>query len=669
MGTNPVTADPSEEFALLYPDDAGANRFTTDFVVCRCSHGTTEQDSVDHLRTVGDNEPMTAVFEVVCSASQTEVEPESVTILSSRRLSPNLRPVRGRFTIATSPNRVTYRGQPMLAYTVTCPPPALDGSFFERSFWEGLTEPASVHVLGLRSDLEIRSYYPHQYLLEVTAPGLRSVKQSTKVEIEMEAFGAERDRLRDQYSNASPAVQQSRRQSAPRRALQATQHGYTEGWVDIHMKSEHQVWSPLVGTLRERTTRRVDADDISVDMAPDAGTEDTTRAQGLANSVSYEVDGAKVEIAAAKVLHGFLEIAYAVEHWSEVLKDIPKFGWYWDLEASFFTGKVGVGWGWREHTTYQAYLWAGLDIDVTLVELQCEIGIGVQALGAKALVFARIKGSIGIKVSGERSGPGDAAELRIGLEAGIEGVLGARMAVPFLFEVEGTAKTELKLDRAALVFSNRDGFSIAGDIKWTGLKGTLKASASAQSKTKEVRPASGVRPHGEIQGNRGSYERSAQWVDPVVLGSFRWPPLIGDGDLTVDEIGRRIETALYGSQWNPLDNVVVEDQRPGFDLQMDQKRVADFIAGGIDARTDIRKDLAAVDRIGQAVYRALRQLAAQPDQRADDELLDIRTSLTWTRFNEFVTHGELGVLLDAERAGGSTGDGGSMPAPGASGNW
>ena len=668
MSTYTVEVGELQDLCLLFPDDPAANQFTTDIVVYRCSHKKDHPSGEKRFRAVGDDDPLTDLFEVVSSTEGwTGTTPDEVLLLCTRRLTLSLSGAHQGYAIEVLPETIEHDGREMYAHKVTCPSPTADEPFLNRAFWQGIARPATARIEGLGRPLELRSYYPHQHLLEIKAPGLLKSKQSNKAEAERAAFGDERERLFEARVARIPTPPPtpgglrtagrdyqraiSARETAGR-SLTAFQTGVQEGWADVTSTTTLQAWNPIRGTLRESVREALDDDAISVDMDPDAGPTMTTRKQSLVDSVTYELNGQKVTLSSiTQLLHGFLAIGYAIRHMSEVLKAVPKVGWYWDLDATFFEGKVAVGWGWREHASHEAYFWAGFDINVTLIEVQLEIGIGVSWASAEALVFSQIKGSIVVKVSGERTAPTDVGELRLGLDAGIAGALGARMKVPFLFEVEGNGSTELKLDRAALVFSDGEGFLMEGDVVWTGLKGTLKASTAAQSKGRDVTPVAGATAVQDASLGQASGEWSAQWVDPVTLGSFRWPSIDTDdeGALTLDAIADRVGTALYGSRLTPFDNVVVEEQRRWFDDRTPMDQVAGYIATRIDSRTDIRKDQASIDRIARSVYQDLRGIANQPDQRADDEWHDLRLSLTWTRLYDYVNNGELDARIDSER--------------------
>ena len=653
------------ELPFLYPDDPDANRFTTDLVVLRCSHEHDHPSGVRKLRSHGDDGSIEGPLHVVSSSTSwpNGVEPDEVLVLTSEPF-PQSRTSRldtpsesdTDWVYEPVPDGVVHAGRQMHAYKLTCASPVIPDSvtFLHRQFWDLLSQGIGVRLLNVTPNLHVQSYYPHQFVLEITAPALRSVKQSNKVEVEINKFGEERDRLRTDYDRGADSPAEARRRqrdasSVSGRAADAANAydaGLAAGWVEEKVTIESANWSPLQGSLRESVDRYSSKTGAGGAPPSRRGTVFSTGSQGIADSVSFEADGEKVEFAGAKVLHGFLEIGYAIEHWSEVLKDVPKAGWYWDLTASFFKGKVAVGWGWREHHTHEAYFWAGFEIDVTLIEVSVEIGIGVSGFGAEALVFAEIAGSLGIKVAAERTGPDELGEFRAGVEGEIRGRLGARMKVPFLFKAEANGETKLQLDRAALVFNDRTGFSFGGDIKWTGLKGTLKASVAVSRRRRGVQPVRDSRPYEETEGEQVSHESSAQWVDPVTLGSFQWPGTqVDDEALAVDEIQRVVEDYLSGSKRAFFDRVLVEDQQRFGDDQMSRGQVAGHIAGRIDAQPGIRKDLPSISRIADAVHHALARLASSRLQRADDEWHDRRLSLTKTRFYEFVTDGELDVVI------------------------
>lgn len=205
-------------------------------------------------------------------------------------------------------------------------------------------------------------------------------------------------------------------------------------------------------------------------------------------------------------LDGYLSIFDTIKSIFRFIKnklhDLPKWGWYFDIDIQLFTGSLRVAWQWKEHTDHRAFQWFGVFMKMTLIQVNLEIGVGLSISKFEAQAYIKFSGKLDIETNLERVSPDYSGPLAHQIKFSIEGGLGVRVKVGTYVEVklEGTTALEFML---AFTLGGETPFALRILPRWTGLKATLSANA-------------------EVFGVGGGYTR--EWTTSGIdLPELRWP--------------------------------------------------------------------------------------------------------------------------------------------------
>lgn len=109
-------------------------------------------------------------------------------------------------------------------------------------------------------------------------------------------------------------------------------------------------------------------------------------------------NGKAVRLTSIECLIGLIRI---VKNLSEVLNDIqkytPKVGWYFDWKLAILGIKATICWGFVELDNYEVSPYRGFGLDITVLDIDAEIGFGIKSEYVVAALFARIKGALNVK--------------------------------------------------------------------------------------------------------------------------------------------------------------------------------------------------------------------------------------------------------------------------------
>jgi hypothetical protein len=319
----------------------------------------------------------------------------------------------------------------------------LEKSFTSRDFWKSLQSATVAKVKGANRDIEIKTYSPDEHRVSFSFPSLRSVSGGKKIrgDTEKKEGGKEED-----STNKT-----ERKKSA---------------WAS---------WEGL--------------------EPPDPPVP-----------IQYTVNGEPVESDVMESAESVLELGKRVLKMYRTVRDaVPKYGWYFEADFQLMQGVFVLAWQWREHHDHRAFLWVGAMLDLEILSLGVEIGVGVEGFGFALQLFGRINGSLGVTASLQRPSPDVEGKFEIPLDSTIKGLLGVRFDAGGFAEATGKFVTALEFS-GRLAVDTEGGTSIESGIVWTGIAGIVVGSAGwggafGQKKTK----------------------KHVTLVDKSDLGTWEWP--------------------------------------------------------------------------------------------------------------------------------------------------
>jgi hypothetical protein len=264
--------------------------------------------------------------------------------------------------------------------------------------------------------------------------------------------------------------------------------------------------------------------------------------------IGLEVNGQKIEI---KALDAFASVLALVRKLGDMVQlitqSMPKAGWYCTLEYKIMQGKFAFAWKWKEYSDHRVFSNLAASIELTILSVELELGVGFSVLGIVGQIFAQLNGEVTLGFEGERISPDNALELKIPFEEKIEGVGGVRAKVTTMIIVTFTVSTAIELSGGALKISSTEGISVNANLKWTGFKGKLNVSIG-------VGKASGEKELTGEQATAFSYERESVWAKEQDWGKFEWP---SEGEYTQNYLSPEEIKNVFKTVFTKNDNLII----------------------------------------------------------------------------------------------------------------
>lgn len=128
------------------------------------------------------------------------------------------------------------------------------------------------------------------------------------------------------------------------------------------------------------------------------------------NCVKLERENAPVQIDAFKALGFLINIIFLLLNAIFAIiraarESAPENMWHLDFKANFLTGSFGVEWGWAEYKNHQTFYRVAAGIDINLIELGFEFGVGYQGMGCAAQIFVSVDFSLPLAIQFEKEVP------------------------------------------------------------------------------------------------------------------------------------------------------------------------------------------------------------------------------------------------------------------------
>ncbi|MDD5673349.1 MAG: hypothetical protein PHC61_04245, partial [Chitinivibrionales bacterium] len=439
-------------------------------------------------------------------------------------------------------------------------------------FWTDYNKPTEYEIQGLRKKLPIKAYCPDEFKLSINLPPPKKFDIGKK-------YKGEESLVYDPQSRK-----------------------FQHEVLPFHEEKDEGQWGKLKHPLAIGTTDK---------------------------PISLEVNKKSIEISAVDAFASVLLLSNQFGELIELItKSMPKVGWYYTLEYKVMNGKLALAWKWKEHSDHRAFCNMAASVEMTLIDIEWEVGVGVSVFLCEGQVFFQINGEVTLGVETERISPDNALELKIPFGAKLEGVVGARVKVTFMFHAEMTGSTALELSDGAFKISTVEGVSIGANLKWTGFKGKIKVSAGPAK-------AKGNKEFTGDQATAISRENESTWIEEMDLGKFEWPSEreYQNKYLTPPEIKQ-----VFISVFSKYENLIVEGKDDNSILP---------ITVVIDKVTSHFNDVPHLDRSSRAMEGIAMSIKDRLVKAAYTSMIKPVASATvkYDRFIHFCEEGELRSIL------------------------
>ena len=320
--------------------------------------------------------------------------------------------------------------------------------FYRPRFWKELLQPTEYSVTDPNSSLAIKAYCPDQYALSISFPPPKPFKAGAKWS---------EDNLEDieDKSVVTKKLQQRGFRYVNEENRNKEKERGNKQWGTIHK------WYGIFSQERP---------------------------------VEFKVNDKSVEISAIDAFGSVILLLKKINSIVDCIKqNLPKAGGYFEFKNEALKGKFILNWGWREYDDHRAFMAVGVSMEMTLLSVEFEIGVGISIFQVVGQVYGVLAGSVTISINAERSSPDNALSIEVPFGASIEANLGARVKASVLIHIEAKFASALELTAGKVMISADDPlFSIEGELKWTGIKAIVTISVgpgkSGGKKKKDTRP-------------------------------------------------------------------------------------------------------------------------------------------------------------------------------------
>ena len=448
-------------------------------------------------------------------------------------------------------------------------------------FWAGLWKTTKWEVQGLPASLPIKVFTPDKYELSFSFPAPKKLSAGVKW-------------IEDK---AKPAVEKFEKFQKDTTLKQAFTYPFAN---PSSGKASKEQWGKNEHPLAIGSTDR---------------------------PVTFKKNGKPIELS---VVDAFASIKlFQDKLWGIkelIMQAIPKAGFYMDLKLKILEGKFAAKWGWKEYTDYRVFMNMAASVEMTILDVALEAGIGFSAYQVVGQIYFAIKGTVAVSVSAERTSPDNSLELSIPVAATLAGELGARVKVPLMAQFIATGTTGIELSAGQFKISTERGVIFGAGIKWTGLKGKVSVSAGPGKSGGDKRPT------GE-QAKAIDYSRENVWVAEKDWGKFEWP---ADVDAAPAEIDNKKVSDAIIRVFKANNSLVVKDANH---TTLTNEKVAEQLRSQILSRKDVDKRERSIEAIAYAAKADLQKQAVWVNQSV--------YAISEVTFLQYCNSDSLKIILDA----------------------
>lgn len=458
------TSDPASFTA--YTDDEEANIFVRDTLRVYCEH------EIDQERRTADDRTL---FEVVPDPNGGT---EKVTLVYGGNNTPQLIETPDDERQKTLKEKPKEGGDPR--YVLECKAISPDLALLQKEFWQKLKEPNVYKIGGIgEGPFTVKAYCPDRFTLATDFPPLKSYSGGVKIE----------ERLEE-----AEEVEETKRK--------------------VTVTLEESSWAP--------TDQRLETVDAQVVAGPDGTSVDlgSEEESAPAEAIRLRRNDQYVEANVVELASSGLQLASTIQELINRVQDnAPKFGWYFEAKTQVMQGTLNFKWGWREYAKagqeHRAFYWLCFEADIALVQVNVELGIGVEGFGFSLQVFGLVEGEVRLKSAVQRVSPEGDTGLRAELKGEIVGGLGARFEAPYIVEAKGKVKTKLIME-GELQARQDDGLRLSLDSYWNGVTALVAWSEEARLKGGAIQQVEDTRSIEVVSppaGQKGFLLRQWTWPD------------------------------------------------------------------------------------------------------------------------------------------------------------
>jgi len=423
-------------------------------------------------------------------------------------------------------------------------------NIFSAEFWKGLAKPKEYKIAGLPTPLTVKCYRPDFFKLQIKMPAIGSWSGGWVVQAGVK-------NVVSHIKNKEPIKKE--KYPLPKE----------KGWDSKHWPEK-----------------------IPSDKA-----------------VILQRNGVSVDTKVLDYIMAFIALSNQISKIVSFIQDnVPQVGFYFKWKCEVLQGTFVLDWGWKEYKDYRAYYYFGFNLDVKLIEVNAEFGVGVSGFSFKVQIFIALNGSIAISAKVSRYSPEGDPEFAIPFGGDIIGKAGARAQAGCFITLEGTIETGLKAEDGSLKWRMAEGVSASCTIKFAGLTGKFKISGGTAKKegTDEMES---VAPNDSEEKVGDEYEW--ELVKSSELYRFEWSkdhheeyipatmPAEKLHDMTIKKLKvAKIKIIINkSSSWYQSDTV------------MEREKVAQAIETKIHERNDIRKDPKSIEALLFEIVNTLDQMS------------------------------------------------------------
>jgi hypothetical protein len=197
--------------------------------------------------------------------------------------------------------------------------------------------------------------------------------------------------------------------------------------------------------------------------------------------IGLEVNGNSVEVKALEAIGSLLALSKKIMSIKDfITENLPEAGLYAEFDVQLMQGTAAWAWGWKEYKDHRAYNAWALNVDLALLSLEIEIGIGCKNVAFALQAFVKIDSSLGTTIKLERDTPDKRPSFSFpNLNVKIDAEIGARFTIKYIVKLEAKLKTGIELNGISIGVSGEDGFTFEmASGKFSGIKIVVSGSPS-----------------------------------------------------------------------------------------------------------------------------------------------------------------------------------------------
>jgi hypothetical protein len=324
------------------------------------------------------------------------------------------------------------------------------------AFWKAYTARTSYLISHPQGSVNVDVYNPRRYKFEFSLPPTKSFKAGSRLEKDIKTQG---------MNPFKPGE-------------------FKEIW-----KREEVNWSPSSHSL-DRYKNKINEWKKPGEQVSNKEYHTSARWGGIA----FYRDDEEVKLEWFKLLLAIIKIGDAVKEIMDAIQEnAPKVGFYFECNYQLMQGALVASCNWMEHKDHRVFHFIDVNIEMRLVKVSLEVGVGISGLGFRAQIYLNVTGESAVSLNGRHDNPDTIAGVALAFTHTIKGALGARFEVGNLLKADGRGESGIRFDTEIGINRGRSSM-VSFDIGpvWLGFKveavvsGGLFGIGSQKKWTKEL---------------------------------------------------------------------------------------------------------------------------------------------------------------------------------------